>query len=340
MAHEFAHQWFGDMVTCATWADIFLNEGFATWTEAHWTEHNSGYDAYKNEILDNAGYYLSANPGWAISVPSWATNTPDVNTLFNYAITYMKGSCVLYQLRNVMGDSLYFAGLKAYAADTVNFKYKSSTIPDFRDKMEQASGMDLHWFFDEWIFAPNHPSYQNVYAISQLTPNSWQVLFTAKQQQSLGTYWQMPLELKINFSDLTDTIVKVFNSYNNQIFSFPFNKQPVNLVFDPNNLIVLRQGNTTVGTNETAAADTHMLSISPDPFQSGTRLSFKLAEAAMVKLTLFDQLGRKIKELVNGNQIAGEHFIHIEGNNLAPGTYYVHLESAGLTETAKIIRNK
>lgn len=69
-AHEFAHQWFGDMITCGTWADIWINEGFATYTEALWSEHTTGYSLYKSDVDADAQYYLENNPGWAISDPS------------------------------------------------------------------------------------------------------------------------------------------------------------------------------------------------------------------------------------------------------------------------------
>lgn len=114
-----------------------------------WTGEVEGQQAYKNELEGNASYYLSNNPGWPISDPDWATNPPSNNVLFNYAITYMKGSCVLYMYRYVVGDSLFFSSLYDYANDTVNFRYKSATIPDFIEKMNQSTGQDLDWFFTE-----------------------------------------------------------------------------------------------------------------------------------------------------------------------------------------------
>ena len=339
VAHEFAHQWFGDMITCGTWADIFLNEGFATFVEATWTENQHGHAAYMNEISGNAQSYLWNNPGWAISEPSWSITTPDVNTLFNYAITYMKGSCVLHQLRYVLGDSLFFAGIKAYATDTVNFKYKSAVIGDFRDKMEEVSGQDLNWFFNEWIFQANHPVYQNVYNFHQIDPINWSVNFTAHQTNSSGIYFQMPLELKISFQGGTDTIVRRFNSFDGEIFSFEFNKRPVLLTFDPNNEIVLKEGGTTVGTGDplTHGAETKMLMPAPNPFKGSTMLAYQLSTKAQVNLSVYDLYGKLVKELVNTKQNAGSYKVPFEAKGLVPGTYQCRLVTDGKVEVVKLL---
>lgn len=238
MAHEYAHQWFGDMITCATWADLFLNEGFATFSEALWTESKSGYLAYKNDILNEANSYLGSNPGWAISNPNWAVTTPSTGTLFNYAITYAKGACVLHLLRYVLDDSLFFTGLKTYAADP-SLKYKSAVISDFKNIMADVSGQNLDWFFDQWIYQPNHPYYQNGYYFSKIG-DYWEVGFLAKQVQTNTVFFKMPIELKISFTTGPDTLIRVMNEGNNQMFYFTFTRQPSSIKFDPDNEIVLK----------------------------------------------------------------------------------------------------
>ncbi|HCY74960.1 MAG TPA: hypothetical protein DHV28_03495 [Ignavibacteriales bacterium] len=245
IAHEFAHQWFGDMITCATWADIWLNEGFATYTEALWLEHLYGYSSYKSDIVSDASTYLSSNPGWAISDPNWAIVTPNVNTLFNYAITYMKGACVLHLLRYVMGDADFFDGLYSYANDP-DLKYKSAVIPDFKEHMSTAYGEDLSWFFDEWIYQPNHPVYQNQYWFQNISTGIWEVGFVARQTQTNSSFHKMPIEIKLSFSTGADTTIRVMNDSNNQIYSWNFNRQPVSIVFDPSNNIVLKTATLSV----------------------------------------------------------------------------------------------
>ncbi len=246
IAHEYAHQWFGDMITCTTWADIWLNEGFATWCENFWAEKTGGYAAYKSQIYSDASNYLGNNPGWAISVPSWATTTPGVNTLFNYAITYAKGACVLHMLRYTLGDSLFFASLQAYANDT-NLRFHSAAIADFNDKVNAVTGADFDWFFTQWIFAPNHPLYANQYYFENLGSGNWDVHFMTKQTQTNAPFFQMPIVLKIHFLDNSDSLIRVMNNSNYQEYTWTFPKQPTAFTFDPGNEIVLKQATLAQG---------------------------------------------------------------------------------------------
>jgi aminopeptidase N len=243
VSHEFAHQWFGDMITCATWADIMLNEGFATFCEAIWDETTGGYTSYKTDINNDASAYLTNNPGWAISNPDWAVNTPDVNTLFNTATTYDKGACVLHQLRYLMGDSLFFIGMHNYG--TSNLRYKSATIGDYGGIMSTAYGQDLSWFFNEWVYQPNHPVYANKYYFSQQGTNSWEVGFQAIQTQTNTVFFQMPLQIVIYYSSGPFDTLRVFNNVNNQLFTFNVTRQPIGVKFDPLNNIVLKKATLT-----------------------------------------------------------------------------------------------
>ena len=340
VAHEYAHQWFGDMITCATWADVFLNEGFATWTEAHWIEKQYGYDEYKNELVWNAEYYKAYNPGWAISVPSWAVTTPELNTLFNYAVTYMKGSCVLHMLRYTLGDSVFFPAIKAYATDTVDFKYKSATIEDFKNKMESVSGQELDWFFDQWIYKPDHPVYRNVFSIEQENPGSWLVHFTANQEvQSFLPYFQMPLELQISFKDGTDTLVKAFNGFNGQNFTFSFSKEPDYLTFDPKNEILLKGGTTLVGLEEkTSIEHGYSLNASPNPFAGKTQISYSLKAPEFITIDLYNNIGVKLSTISEKFQTAGNYSNSIEAEGLKNGIYLVVLRTANQTETLRIVK--
>ncbi|MCC7158078.1 MAG: M1 family metallopeptidase, partial [Ignavibacteria bacterium] len=228
VSHEYAHQWFGDMISPATWADIWLNEGFATYSEALWYEKTGGYTSYKNDINGDAQNYLSNNPHWPIYNPDWAINTPPNGTLFNGPITYYKGACVLHMLRYVLQDTnVFFNCLRGYATDTANFKHKTATTDDFTAKISQVAGQDLTWFIEQWVKQPDHPIYQNYYQITTNGGNSWTVGFQARQTQSTTPFHKMPLTLKITFATGADSVFRVMNDANNQYWFWQFNRQPL-----------------------------------------------------------------------------------------------------------------
>jgi len=337
-AHEFAHQWFGDMITCGTWADIWLNEGFATWSECFWYESYQGYSGYKSVINSYANDYVNNNPGFPISMPSWATHTPPSDTLFNWYITYAKGASVLHQLRYVLGDSIFFNTLQAYSGDT-NLKFKSATISDFAQKANQVSGEAYQWFFDEWIFQPNHPVYQNTYNFQDIGSGQWKVNLFVSQTQSDPPFFKMPIEIKIIFNDLSDTIFRVMNDNNYQQFSWTYNKKPVIFLFDPLMNIVLKEGGTVVGIQPaTRITDKmHLLQNYPNPVTDKTNIVFEIDEPMHVKLEIRDIIGKEVLHLIDEFKGNGKYSYEIDCSSLDPGIYFYTLNADGETQTRKLI---
>ena len=338
ISHEFAHQWFGDMISPGTWADVWLNEGFATYCEAIWDEYGGGYNAYKSAILGDAGEYLAFNPGWPIYDPQWAVATPDVGTLFNTAITYDKGACVLHMLRYVLGDSPFFAALKGYATDSVNFKFKSATTDDFIQKINNLTGQNLIWFFDEWIKQPNHPVYQNYYNIDATAKK---VSVNIVQTQKNPPVFTMPIDLKFSFSDLSDTTIRVLNNSINQKFDFTFAKVPTDVQFDPNNDIVLKQATTTevngVPLDNTAGIHYALDQNYPNPFNPVTRLSFTIAEKQFVSLRIYDELGKEVADLINTPMDPGSYSVRWDAHGLSSGVYFYQIHAGNFIETKKLV---
>jgi len=334
VSHEFAHQWFGDMITCGTWADIWLNEGFATYCEALWKESgvNGTYAYYKNEINSDASDYLGNNPGWPMYNASWALAPPPNDVLFNYAITYLKGACVLHMLRYTLGDSLFFALLKSYATDP-DYQYRSAVTTDFIAKTNQLSGQDLSWFFDEWVYQPNHPVYQNSYAIDSIGSGLWAVTFKAKQVQSLPMFFAMPIELSIAFTSGPDTLLRVMNDVNGQTLSFTFPRKPALLRFDPSNNIVLKTATTTLVNVEdirTIPVRVTLYQNYPNPFNPSTRIIYDLPTEASVCVEVFDILGQRVEVLVNERQQPGRHEAVFEQQSLASGPYICRLTAGSV----------
>ncbi len=342
--HEFSHMWFGDMITCGTWSDIWLNEGFATFMEAFWKERTGGYTAYKNDINSKAVSYFSQNAGFPIYVPAWQNYTPSIDSLYHYGIIYCKGACVLHLLRYHLGDSIFFAALNSYATDTANFKYKNATTDEFKDRCSQVSGQNLDWFFNAWVKQPNHPVYQNSYTITDLGGGNWKLDFLIKQVQTNAGFFPAKFQIKVVFNSGPDSTVTVFNNVNNQMFTFYFDRQPTNALFDPNNYVVLKSA-STIGVKEisTTAPDKYELQQNyPNPFNSSTNIKFSIPEKTFVKIKVFDLLGREVAAVVNEELTSGVYSINwnVTTNSkteLSSGIYYCRMETQKFSDVKRIV---
>jgi aminopeptidase N len=147
IAHELAHQWWGNMVTCHAWTEFWLNEGFATFMAAAYREQRFGRDVYAKDVaamkarVDQVRERGNDRP---LVFPSWDRPTADDRTL-----VYQKGGYVLHELRELVGDTAFWAGIRRYTTEHFGQSVRTS---DFHAAMEQASGMDLRPFFDRWIY--------------------------------------------------------------------------------------------------------------------------------------------------------------------------------------------
>ena len=150
VAHETAHQWFGDAVTARDWPHLWLSEGFATYLAALWKGHAEGDSAFRATMRTAAGEVLSSP---ASERPVVDTAQSDLMELLN-TNSYQKGAWVLHQLRGLVGDSVFFGGLRRYYAT-----YRDNTVlsADFARVMSQASGRDLEWYFRQALMQPGYP---------------------------------------------------------------------------------------------------------------------------------------------------------------------------------------
>jgi aminopeptidase N len=153
VAHETAHQWFGDAVTPATWADLWLSEGFATYFAGLFVERYEGAAAFRDYMSRAAEAYLRYEK--TRRAPIFDRETEDLNKLLN-ANNYQKGAWVLHTLRSRLGDAAFFRGIRAYYAA---HKDGNATTEDLRAALERASGADLREFFARWVYRSGHPVY-------------------------------------------------------------------------------------------------------------------------------------------------------------------------------------
>ena len=151
VAHELAHQWFGDLLTCRDWSNLWLNEGFASYFDPLFTEHEKGEDAFRLAMASALDSYKSSDRGYRR--PIVEARFGDPWQMFD-GVTYAKGACVLHALRGLVGDSAWWNGIRLYVA---SHKDQVVATDDFKKAMEKASGRELAWFFDQWVFHGGHP---------------------------------------------------------------------------------------------------------------------------------------------------------------------------------------
>ena len=151
VAHELAHQWFGDLLTCRDWSNLWLNEGFASYFDPLFTEHEEGADALAVVMAGNFQDYLRSDRQYRR--PIVEPRYDDPWQMFD-GVTYAKGSCVLHALRGTVGDAAWWRGVGLYVD-----RHKDGIVAteDLRAAMEIAAGRDLGWFFDQWVARAGHP---------------------------------------------------------------------------------------------------------------------------------------------------------------------------------------
>jgi aminopeptidase N len=189
VAHEIAHQWFGDAVTEADWDHIWLSEGFATYFQNVFIAHQFGKDSLLNAIKRERNQvinYDKTNPHSAVVDTSIAKLTDLLNIN-----SYQKGGWVLRMLQHVLGDELFFKGIKFYYKTYMN---GNALTQDFETAMEKVSGKKLNWFFNEWIYKPGLPYLTGGW---QYSYKSRQLVVKIKQVQEDGNIFRMPLDLGI-----------------------------------------------------------------------------------------------------------------------------------------------
>jgi aminopeptidase N len=151
VAHELAHQWFGDLMTCKDWSHIWLNEGFASYFDPLFAQHDRGEDEFRLRMDGERQAYL--NNDRMYRRPTVETHYRSPMQMFD-SMTYAKGGCILHMLRALVGEEKWWKGIQLYVARN---KFQNVETDDFRRAMEEDSGQDLKWFFDQWLYKAGHP---------------------------------------------------------------------------------------------------------------------------------------------------------------------------------------
>ena len=323
VAHELAHQWFGNLITCANWPNLWLNEGFATYCEAIYSEEKYGPGQYWSDM--NAKMAIAKGAVGSI----FAQDTSNILILFDGARTYRKGATVLHMLRHVLGDSVFFLSLKSYATDA-RFQFGTATTEDFQNVCETVSGQQLNYFFSQWIYGENYPRYSYSWS-AQPSEGRWDVIVQITQTTGTSnpSFFSMPIDFKLS-SLGWDTTVVLFNSYNGQLFTANTSTEPTSVELDPNNWILRDATLTAINGTPAQQGDFVLEQNFPNPFNSATMIRYILPEPANVRLAVFDLLGREVRTLVHEDQGGGLHSTLWDGkdnagNSVASNVYFYRI---------------
>ncbi|MGG7438844.1 M1 family aminopeptidase [Chryseobacterium arthrosphaerae] len=228
IAHELAHQWFGDKVTCGAWNDIWLNEGFATFGE---------HVAYEKLIMTNTEFlnylrsqidFITGSAGGSVYVPD--SGLSSVNRIFDSRLSYAKGGYVLRMMKWILGDAAFYQALKEYHARPA-LAYNYVRTSDLNASFLQSTGKDFTEFFNDWVTGEGYPTYT-----IRWQQSGTQTLFKVSQTQSSPTvsFFEMPLPVKVNGTGGETAYFVLDNTSNNQYFpqTVPFPIASVQFNYD------------------------------------------------------------------------------------------------------------
>lgn len=285
IAHELGHQWFGDKVTCGSWRDIWLNEGFATYLAAIVIEEFDGADDFNSEKAGMIDWITSAPNGAVYLTEEEALN---VNRIFNSRLTYRKGAMVIHMLRKKLGDTAFFQALTNYLTDPEH-AYAYALTPDLKGHLEAASGQDLTEFFNDWIYNQGYPTY--TVTAHNTTPGHATVNLAQTQSHSSVSFFEVNVPLRLFGAGGQQLDVVLDNTSNNQTFNLDVPFVVTAVAFDPNSDIISRDSEALLANKGFEA----MTAVNLYPNPSRDRVNLDLPGGVNVQqTTITNTLGQTI----------------------------------------------
>lgn len=338
LAHELAHQWLGDLVTCSNWNDIWMNEGGATWSEAIWQEWQWGRESYFGAMVDRRDYYLSRG---GLTLP--AIYGLPINTIFagNAVLVYQKASWLYHMLRTMLGDDVYFKTLRSYMT---KFSYKSANKEDFRQVFEDEvknPTVPFKTYFDQWLLKPGHP----VFDLSVSTTNSGSNNYTAtiklKQTQpadNVSDVFHVPVRVIFTGANNQVKIDTLLQTTREQTFTRDLTFYPSAVSIDTSHILCEVQSIAT-SVLESNTVGTSGITVYPNPVMMGNIAGIELGIESYVNetISIYDNLGKKVMEVFNGTLEPGTYKFTFNTGSLPAGVYYIRANDSRTQQMAKIV---
>ncbi len=325
VAHELGHQWFGDKVTCASWEDIWLNEGFATYLAAFYMENKYPSNTLnaRKSVINN----ITSAPGGSV----WVDDTTNVGRIFSGRLSYNKGSYLLFMLRWKLGDAVFQQGLRQYLNDP-KLAYGFANTEDLRRNLEQVSGQNLAEFFKDWFKGQGYPSY-NV----QWTPIGSEYV-NIKMNQTTShisvDFFELPVALKFKNSTQEKTIV-VDNKTNGETFFRNIGFIADTVLIDPEYWLVTK--NNTTAKVPDATPGQNIVQVFPNPVGDHFYIYIRKMVSATANINLYNAAGQLVYTK-NINLINGSEYVEVPSQYLSSGAYFLRINAGDFKFVKKLIR--
>jgi aminopeptidase N len=326
MAHELGHQWFGDKVTCKSWADIWLNEGFATHLASFYMEHkypSSTIVNRRNEID-----YITSQPGGSV----WVDDTASVGRIFDGRLSYSKGSHLIYMLRWILGDSIFFKGIRQYQQDPL-LAYGFASTADLERNLEAVSHKDLGYFFTEWFRGQGYPSYNISW--SQLGDEFVKINVQQTTSHPSVSFFQLPVALSFRNATQEKTIV-LDNRSIGEIFIREIGFRADTVIVDPEYWLITRNNSS----HKVIDASTVMndVQVFPNPLPDRFFVYFRNFTIPQAFVLIYNSAGQLLYSrkvlLQNGSQM-----IAVPSNDWPHGIYFLTVrDENGLMISRKLLK--
>lgn len=307
IAHELAHQWFGDYITLASWQDIWLNEGFATYLNALAIENlrPGDWTGWKKSTVES----IVKIPDGSVFV----TDTSDVNRVFNFRLTYQKASYLLHMLRWVLGDNAFFDGLRSYYHDPA-VANGFATTAQFQKHMEEAGDTSLQEFFNDWLYGEGYP----LYSLTYWQPSDHELTIQLSQTSSDTSvdFFEMPVPVRLYDQDHTQSMdVRLNNTENNQVFVTDPGFKVTEIEIDPDYWLISK---TDQVVEARQISDDNKINIYPNPassilfFSCGTHQKVKGIRITGVNGKEFIRLAKKQEQIDISQLPAGIYLFNVK----------------------------
>ncbi len=335
LAHEMSHQWWGDCVSVNDWRDVWLSEGFATYSEAVFWEYAYGVAAYHSYMQQNLMTPVFTSP----------ENFPIYDPAYLWGTTvYEKGGCVLHMLRHVVGDSAFFASLAVYRQA---YEYVSAVTTEFQQAVETVSGQDLDWFFNQWIYDKGWPEYE--YSWRALDQGGQYALnLVIDQVQANGPVFTMPVDMKIT-TVAGDTLVTMWVDQVHKVYDLVLSAEPTAVEIDPDNWILNKAQEVPhagieegVGREAEIAPALWLEQNAPNPFNPLTTIQYSVPRSEHVQLEIYSTTGQRViclldRPVPRGWGEAVWNGKDERGRQVAPGTYFCRLTSGDGSQVTRMV---